>query len=250
MSGMSGAMNPGGAPQPNRRPWIILASVIGGLLLCSCVGCIGFSVFASRSGGSATATPGQPVAAATSTFASSSPGRTATVRSSTGSAAPAGSGATATPAPIVVSGCGGGTVSVGFNPTLRTNLDQWNRIVDDANAATDAWNEFLTVTNDLSFTEASGNATAIAAADAFLLVAQTELPSLRNETSGRFAPLAAKEVATIEAEVEFVTLYRQAIAESDSDKWNEAIDASEKVDTAREALEAEIDTQCNYWREQ
>jgi hypothetical protein len=45
-----------------------------------------------------------------------------------------------------------------------------------------------------------------------------------------------------------VTLYRQAIAESDSDLWNEAIDASAEVDTARDALEAEIDKQCDFWR--
>jgi hypothetical protein len=229
-----------------------VASVIGGLLLCTCVGCVGFTVFAARTGGSATATPGQPVAAATSTIARTSAARTSTptTRASTGSAAPAGSAATATPAPIVVSGCGGGTVSVGFNPQLRADLDQWNRIVDDANAATGGWNNFLTVTNDLSFTEASGNPQAIAAADAFLAVAQAELPTLRTEatSSGRFAQLAAQEIATIEAEVEFVTLYRKAIAESDSDTWNEAIDASAKVDTAREALEAEIDKQCDFWR--
>ena len=79
---------------------------------------------------------------------------------------------------------------------------------------------------------------------------QAELPTLRTEatSSGRFAQLAAQEIATIEAEVEFVTLYRKAIAESDSDTWNEAIDASAKVDTAREALEAEIDKQCDFWR--
>lgn len=234
---MSDAFNTGGARQPRNRTLMIVLAVVGGLVLCSCAGCLGIAVVSSRNGGSATATPGSAIAIATAT-----PARSAAPSSAAGVA-------TATAAPIVVSGCGGGSVQLGFDRQLRADLDQWNRVVDHANIVTRAWNAFLTATNDLNYTQAAGNPAAIAASDSFLTTAQAELPALRTEAgTGRFATLAGEEVATIEAEVKFVTLYRKAVAESDKTAWNDAIDASDATDTARTKLQAEIDRQCDFWR--
>ena len=157
--------------------------------------------------------------------------------------------ATPTPAPLVVGGCGGSSVVIGYDAQLRADLNQWNRIVDAANAITEAWNTFLAATNDASFAQAAGNATLVGATDAYLTVAREKLPALQAETgAGRFAPLAARRVTLTEAQITYATLFRQAVDQSDREAWNRAADSGTAVDGARDAFNGEVERQCEFWR--
>ena len=55
-------------------------------------------------------------------------------------------------------------------------------------------------------------------------------------------------MALTEAEVAYVTLLRQAVAASDGEVWNRAVDALAAVEEADGALKAEAERQCEFWR--
>jgi len=132
---------------------------------------------------------------------------------------------------------------------LRADLDQWHRIVDAANAITRSWNALFDTPRGVTFAQAAGDAGLVAAADAYLAAAQAQLPALRAEVgAGRFAPLAARRVALTEAEIAYVTLLRQAVAASDGEVWDRAVDALSAVEEADGALKAEVERQCEFWR--
>lgn len=226
---------------PRRGPgrWIALgcAGLLGVALVCGLLTALGMALgrnatptTAARSAPTRTAAPTRTVAAAS---------RATTTRT----------GASASPPPLVISGCGGGAVQIGFDAQLRNDLDQWNRVVGAANPVTRAWNDLLTVTNGIkTHQEAAGNAQLIAAADNYLTAAQVGLPALQAEKTGRFATLAAKESTTIEVGMRWTTLLRTAAADSNVEAWNQAIDVSDEVDAAKTALDAEVETQCSFWR--
>lgn len=230
----------GGAPAPRRRGWVMPVAIIGGIALFGCLGCIILGVIVSARGGSATPT----VAAAN--VATSTPAATRTVARTPGGSAQAG-GPTPTTAPIVISGCGSATIR---NPSSQVSkdIDQWNRVVKSANEITRAWNAFYDAAK-FNYDEAAGNQAIVALANTFLATANANLPALRAETtSGRFATMAKLQVADAEAQIAFVTPYRDAVANSDKTAWNLAIDKYGALKGTNDALEAEVDNQCAYWR--
>ena len=230
---------PGPSAQPRRGPgrWIALgcAGLLGVALLCGLLTALGVALGRGRSTTPTVAANRAP----TRTTVPTGGGATTATRAAT----------PATPAPMVVHGCGGGTVQIGFDAQLRRDLDQWNRVVDAANPVTRAWNELLQVSNGIkTHREAAGNTQLVAVADNYLAVAQAHLPALRAETAGRFEMLATQEVAVIEAGMQWVTLLRTAAADSDQAAWNRSIDVSGEVDVAKGALDAELEEQCDFWR--
>ena len=211
----------------SRGPWKLLAALLSGLGICTVVACVGLALVAARPGSTAPATPTRAPATPTSQPALATP----------------------TPAPVAVPGCGGGSVVIGRDARLRADLDQWNRIVGAANEVTRAWNSLLTARGATGFAQAAGDPLLVAAADAYLAVAGAQLPLLQAETgSGRFGVLAQREVGFVEAGVQHATLFRQAIATSDPDAWNQAVAAIEAVEAADRDLDAEVARQCDFWR--
>jgi hypothetical protein len=226
---------PPGAPPPRSRPWLIPLAIV---ILVVCVGCLAITIVVAATRSDATPT----------VVAANQPTSVPATRTSTRTTANSSAAASASAAPVVIEGCGSASIS---NPISQISKDisQWNRIVDSANPITDAWNALNDASGTRGFEESAGDQQLVALADAFLTVANKNLPALRAETSsGRFATLATKEVAAVEAKIAFVTPFRKAVAESDSDAWNTAVDASDPLETTRVALNTEIDNQCTYWR--
>jgi hypothetical protein len=211
----------------SRSPWKLLAALLGVLGVCTVGACVGLALIGALPGSATAATPTRAPATPTSRPALATP----------------------TPAPVAVPGCGGGSVVIGHDARLRADLDQWNRIVGDANEVTRAWNTLLTTTGATGFAQAAGDPQLVAAADAYLAVAEAKLPLLTAETtSGRFGALAQREVSLAEARVQYATQFRQAIATSDPDAWNQSVAAAEAVEAADRELDAEVARQCDFWR--
>jgi hypothetical protein len=240
-----------GPAAPRRSPLKLVLAIIGGIIGLALLGCIGLVVLGAIVGDDdATPTPVAGIAPSTAPTTQAT-SRTPTARASAGasaSARPSGSAAaSASAAPVVVSGCGGATIR-NPNSQVERDIDQWNRIVGSANKITAAWNTFYEAAI-FDFDEAAGNAQLAALADAYLATANANLPALRAETSsGRFASMATAEIAAVEAQIAFVTPYRQAVANSDEAAWDQAVAASDALDTTNTALDAEVERQCDYWR--
>ena len=211
----------------SRSPWKLLTALLGALGVCTVAACVGLALVGARPDSTTPATPTRASATSTSRPALATP----------------------TPAPVIVPGCGGGSVVIGNDARLRADLDQWNRIVGAANEVTRAWNTLLTTKGATGFAQAAGDPQLVAAADAYLAVAEAKLPLLTAETAaGRFGALAQREVSLVEAGVQYATQFRQAIATSDRDAWNQAVAAAEAVEAADRDLDAEVERQCDFWR--
>jgi hypothetical protein len=160
---------------------------------------------------------------------------------------------TGTPADeqVVIAGCGGATIEYApWEREIPDNIDQWNRIVNAANAITDAWNGYVAATNTVQdFDSVVDNVAVSDAATALTTAVETNRPAIAAETDpdSKFGTLAQAELNLADAFAELARLTAAAAA-GDVDAWNSSIDQQEIVNSRIAESQAETDAACSYFR--